>query len=320
MRYAWLIYNPAAGRFPARPFVARAANVLQSSGWSVHIVEAQAGERLETLAAGAVEAGSDAVFVAGGDGSVGRVASALAETPTALGVLPAGTANVWAQELGLPHLDWSHLFALEQAARRLAPGLVREVDLGVCNERAFLLWAGIGLDGRVVNSIEPRARWERVFPVVRYATQTLWSSLDWKGVELRVQANGQVWEDRYLVAVASNIRSYAGGLLEMAPEAKVDDGLLDFWLIGGRSMKDAIVRLAQLLLGRHVHAPGVVHFRSDRATFESDSPLPMQFDGEPSEQTPPVVFATDKRVLRVLVPEGAWPTLFTQSLGDEAQD
>ncbi len=311
MRPAWLIYNPAAGRFPARRFVTRAAAVLEQAGWEIRILETEKDKGLEALASQAVEAGCQAVFVAGGDGSVGRVASVLAESETALGVLPAGSANVWAQELGLPHLDWSHLLALEQAADRLAKGSIRLVDLGTCNQRSFLLWAGIGLDGRVVNSIEPKAGWDRAFPVVRYATQVVWSSLEWEGIDLRVFSQGKSWEDRYLVAVASNIRSYAGGLMELASEAKVDDGKLDFWLIGGRSVKDGIIRLAQVLLGKHADAPGIVHFRSDRATFEASGLLPMQFDGEPLQLNAPVEFETRRRVLRVIVPQGGWKDVFT---------
>ncbi len=151
-----------------------------------------------------------------------------------MGVLPAGTANVFAQELGLPRMDWAHWFGVEETAAKLARGQIRLVDLGNVNRKPFLLWAGVGLDGKVVNSIEPRDRWEKTFGVLNYAILTLWTSLDWTGLELRVTSGERTWEGRFLVAVASNIRSYAGGLMELAPSALVDDGQLDFWLISWR--------------------------------------------------------------------------------------
>ena len=311
MAKAWLIHNPAAGRFPSGPFLARAVDVLERAGWGIDIVACHPREDLAERATQAVAAGCEAVFVAGGDGSVGRVAGALAGTPTALGVLPSGTANVWAQEFGLPRLGWTSWFALEEAAARLARGRVRLVDVGLCNGQPFLMWAGVGLDAQIVNAIEPRERWEKILATVTYALQAVWEARNWSGIRVRVQANEQSWEDRYLVAVATNICSYAGGLLELSPEARVDDGLLDFWLIGGSSLSAAVVRVAQVLTGRHTDAEGVVHFQAGEAVFELMGDTPMHLDGEPGTIHPPAHLQVRKRVLRVLVPHETRPFLFS---------
>jgi diacylglycerol kinase (ATP) len=311
MRSAWLIYNPGAGRFPAGPFLHRASQVLARENWEVRTVEGKDGEDLTQLSLQAVEQECSAVFVAGGDGSVGTVASALAGSDTALGVLPSGTANVWAQELGLPRLDWIHWFALEQAAAQLAKGDVRLVDLGICNERAFLLWGGMGLDAHIVNSIEPRERWEKAFPTVHYATLALWNSIGWEGIDIRVVTPETELKGRYLVAVACNIPAYAGGLMNLAPGAKIDDGLLDFWLIEGKSVKDVLLRVFQIFRGTHVDAPGVTHFRTPEAYFEAKTPVPMQFDGEPLIVEGELQFSVRKQALKVLVPVDTGPHLFT---------
>jgi diacylglycerol kinase (ATP) len=311
MRTAHLIYNPLAGRFPAGPFLDRAVKVMEAAGWHVEVGECRPGLNLADLAREAVTAKADAVFVAGGDGSVGPVAGVLAGTETAMGVLPTGTANVFAHALGLPGMDWAHWFAAEDAAGKLARGRIRLVDIGECNHMPFLLWAGVGLDGKVVNSIEPRDRWEKTFGVLNYAILTLWTSLDWTGLELRVQSGARTWEGRYLVAVASNIRSYAGGLMELAPSAMVDDGQLDFWLIGGGSLVDAVVRVVQVLLGMHVDSPGVVHFQACEATFECAYPMPVHLDGEPTTLGSFAAFSTRKRTLRLLVPEGMTSKVFS---------
>lgn len=316
IRTARLLYNPAAGRFPAGRLLGRAARVLSKAGWSVEIIQGDREHDLRVLAQEAAQDGCDAVFVVGGDGSVGQTASALMGTETALAVLPAGTANVWAQEIGLPRLDWIHLFALEEAAERLAYGETRLVDLGECNGAAFLLWAGVGLDAQLVSSIEPRERWEKAFAVVHYATLALWNSIGWQGIDVDVQAGDRQWKGRYLVAVACNIPAYAGGLMDLAPGAKVDDGLLDFWLIGGNTLRDVLVRVAQIFMGRHVEAEGVVHFRASEANFKTATKLPMQIDGEPVMMDTPLRFRVRRKSLKVLVPSDASLRVFSPVMED----
>jgi YegS/Rv2252/BmrU family lipid kinase len=304
VRMARLLYNPMAGRFPAAPFLERATRALEKFNWRTEVVGGSSDKELIQGARDAVDSECEAVFVVGGDGSVGQVASILAGTKTALGVLPAGTANVWAQELGLPALDWIHWFALEQSAERLASGTIRDVDIGICNNYAFLLWAGAGLDAHIVNSIEPRERGEKAFAIVHYATMALWNSIGWEGVDLVVRSGSQTWEGRFVVAVACNIPAYAGGFMDLAPGAKVDDGLLDFWLLGGSSLRDTLTRVAQIFMGTHVEAPGVVHFRASKAVFETEEDLPMQCDGEPRPFKSPIQFQVSKKALKVLVPSG----------------
>lgn len=313
MRRALLIYNPAAGRFPARILVKRAIGVLEDAGWDVSMVTSRSGRSLHPLAIKAARSGCEAVFVAGGDGSVGAVASALIGTETALGVLPTGTSNVWAHDMGLQSLTWARWQALERAASRLAHGQIRLADVGLCNGRPFLMWTGIGLDGQMTGSLEPLGRIAKTFAVPQYFTRGVWSVRDWESMPLRVEALGRCWEDDYLVVIASNICSYAGGLLCLTPDAKVDDGLIDFWLVGGKSLRDAVLRVYQVLRGKHLEEPRVVHFQAAEATIEGEGLLPMQCDGEPGKIKPPLNFSVEPRALRVLVPHDEVPRLFSQA-------
>jgi len=306
-----LIFNPAAGRLPAKPYLERASLVLGEHGWDVELINAENPSNLFPLCQRAAEDGCDALFIAGGDGTVGTAASALAGSETALGVLPTGTANVLAQELGLPRFDLVHLDALERAAKELATGRVRRVDLGMCNEKPFLLWAGIGLDAKVVNAMEPRERWEKAFATTQYATQALWDSLQWKGLDLKAKAGGYEWRGRMLISVACNIPAYAGGLLELAPGAKIDDGLLDFWLIGGETTADTLMRVFQIFRGTHIDAPGVFHFRDSEAILSTETEAYLQLDGEPHGLVNSMVFRTEKQALKVLVPSSGEARLFS---------
>jgi diacylglycerol kinase (ATP) len=214
--------------------------------------------------------------------------------------------------MGMETLSWSRLQALDRAASRLAHAQIRPVDVGFCNGRPFLLWTGIGLDGQMTSSIEPMGRIGKTFAVPQYFTRGVWNARGWEGMSLRVEALGRSWEDHYLVVIASNISSYAGGILHLTPDAKVDDGLIDFWLVGGESLRDAVVRLYQVLRGKHLDEPRVVHFQAAEATIDGDELLPMQCDGEPGRIKPPLKFSVQSRALHVLVPHDDVPRLFAE--------
>jgi diacylglycerol kinase family enzyme len=156
MKRGVLVYNPAAGRFPSRLLAERAANVLRTYGWQIHLEQTRDGEHITQLAQEAAKEQLEAFFVVGGDGSLNRAIPGLVGTETALGVLPAGTANVWAQELGLPGLSWTRWMALEESAHCLAQASVGKIDVGLCNDRPFVV-GRVGLDAFIVHRIEPPA-------------------------------------------------------------------------------------------------------------------------------------------------------------------
>jgi YegS/Rv2252/BmrU family lipid kinase len=290
--------------------VRRAAEIFSDAGWAVQRETAARREDLQETVLRAADAGVEVLVVAGGDGTVGLAASLLRDRQTALAVLPTGTANVWARELGTPPPHWSQRGAFDSIVERLVLGEIRAVDLGEANGRAFLLWAGTGLDARVVNLIEPRRRVDKVLPTTTYAIHTLRSVHGWEGLDLEVAWPGGRVRGRYLVAVASNVRSYGGGLLRLSPEAKVDDGLLDFWILEGHTISDTVVRMLQVARGAHLKGAGFVHFRAAQAEFRAAANLPMHFDGEPGSVETPVTLRVLPRALRVLVPSGGAPGLF----------
>jgi len=289
--------------------VTRAAQVLQRAGWAVQRVVSSNSQDLEQQCRRAAESGCEAVFVAGGDGSVGHAVAGLLGTDTALGVLPAGTANVLAQELGLPILSWTTPRALEHAAQRLARAAAHAVDVGLCNGRPFLLWAGGGLDGFVVHRTEPRPRWEKHLGVVGYAASAVRAAVDFRGTHLQVTADGAQVEGDFLLAVVSNIRSYAGGMATLSPDARLDDGLMDLWLFSGAGLRDAVRQAADLLRGQHLHSGRALRLRIREVVLAADTPLHFQLDGEPAVVAPQVQIRVLPRALRLLIPRQAVPRL-----------
>ncbi len=311
MSKACIIYNPAAGRFPSRMLTERAANVLRKHDWQVRVERTQTDSDIAELARQSVRENHDALIIAGGDGSINHSIPALLGSDTALGVLPAGTANVWAQELGLPGLTWTRVMALEESARRLATATVKKVDIGFCNQRPFLLWAGVGFDAFVAHRIEPRSRWEKHFALAQYATNALRQAAIFSGFDLNVLGEGIELSGTYLLAVISNIHLYAGGLAEISPHARVDDGKMDLWLFSGNTLIETITHALAVLSGRHVHSDQARCITFETIKLCSDSPLYAQVDGEPIEGGGEIEIRIQRQALPVLVPDDAPGGLFS---------
>ncbi|HSR20225.1 MAG TPA: diacylglycerol kinase family protein [Anaerolineales bacterium] len=303
MRRALLLYNPAAGRFPIKTFVPSVLGPLQAAGWSVDVAETLSSSHATSVARQAAAENFHAVFAVGGDGTVGQVANGLVNTETALGVLPAGTMNVWAMELGLRLFEWPFgTDALADNARLLADAPVCRVDVGLCNDHAFLLWAGIGLDAMTIQQLEPRPRAEKYVSVPQYVAATMWTAAVWHGMDLRVWADDQQVDGHFLLAVAANIRRYVGGLAVLSPDAYLDDGQMDLWLISGRTLADALRAFFEVMAGSHVTSEQARRLPFRSARVESDTPFSIQMDGDPMLGSRQVEVRVQKQALKVLMP------------------
>ncbi|MBI3162338.1 MAG: hypothetical protein HYZ23_07495 [Chloroflexi bacterium] len=305
MRKGLLLYNPAAGRYPVRRFVRGIMHPLKEAGWSIEIAETLSGTHAIQTAHQAATEKYDAVFAIGGDGTVGQVASGLLDSETALAVLPAGTTNVWALEQGQKPFSWFKWQALRDNAKLLANAESQRVDVGLCNDRPFLLWAGIGLDAHTIHKIEPRPRFFKHISVPHFFATTVWEATFWHGLDLRVWADGQFVEGHYLVAVATNIRHYAGGMSVLSPEALLDDNEMDMWLLSGNNVADALRHFFDLVAGRHLTSDQARRLPFRAARVESDAAFSIQVDGDPALGSHHADITIKHRALKVLMPKDA---------------
>ncbi len=305
MRKALVIYNPAAGRFPVKPFLKAIDTELVRAGWKADIAATQSGEHTVQLGQQAVVEKYDAAFVVGGDGTIGQVASGLIGSETALGVLPAGTSNVWANELGLSPFTWAYPGRLQENTHILAKSRIQRVDVGKCNESSFMMWAGMGLDALAIRSVEPRLRMEKFFAMPEYAASIIWNASQWRGIRLRLWADEQEVEGHYLLAVANNIRRYMGGHSILSPNACIDDGLLDLWLFNGDSLADAFRIVYDLWRGHHVNSSEAQRIPFQSLRVQAESPFFVQMDGEPKDATQEAHITVRKQALKLLMPLGS---------------
>ncbi len=300
-----LIYNPAAGRVSVRPFISGVIRTLSDHGLRVEVAESLDGRHTTQLARMAAADNFRAVFVIGGDGTVGQAASGLIHSTTALAVLPAGSANVWAIELGMKAFIWPRWGALRENVRLLADEKPCAIDVGLCNNQPFLMWAGIGLDALTVKKLEPRKRFEKYLGVPEYFATTVWNATLWHGMNLRITADDKHVEGHYLLAVASNIRHYVGGVAEISPRAYLDDGIMDLWLFAGSTLADAFRHFFDMQSGRHLTSDQARCIPFTKASIDSGTPYTLQMDGEPMLGTTQTTLEVLKGSLQVLIPPQA---------------
>lgn len=303
-----IVYNPIAGPRDVWKELKRVRRELGRLGWSLELEVTRGPGDATRLAGQAAAAGLDAVWVAGGDGTVNEAVNGLVGTQTALGVLPVGTGNVWARQLRLPVYTLAHPFRLREAAVAQALGRMRTVDVGRLNDRYFLLWAGMGFDAQITAQMEPRPKQIKRLGVLPYVVAGVLLAREFSGVRTHLVLDGRPLRRRALLVVISNVQMYS--IFQLTPQARMDDGLLDVFLFRGLGGFFYMLRMAgRLFTGRHLEDPRVIQRRAREVTVWTEQPMAVQADGEPLGTTP-VSVRVVPRSLRVLVPPQAPPDLF----------
>lgn len=248
-------------------------------------------------------AGAELVVAAGGDGTLRAVAEGLAGTDTALGVLPRGTVNVFARELGIPLLD-THA-ALDICAN----GETRRVDMGRVADRHFLLMASVGFDALAVGNVN--ADLKDVVGAPAYALSALASFATFTPPTLTVTLGDgsapPIHRGPTFLCVIANTASY-GGDFRIAPEARTDDGLLDVYLFeapdGPPALQSAafLRHVGEIALGTHLHNPLARYLRASRVRIDSEPASAVQADGDPLGSAGSLTVEAVPGALRVRVP------------------
>ena len=306
---ARLIFNPSAGMRGAHAEIQRALVVLRERGWSIDVVKTTRAGDATRLARAAAEEKLDAVIAVGGDGTVNEAANGLVDTTTALGVLPSGTANVWAKEMGLPLGD------VVTAARRLADADVRAIDVGEVSgptiaPRVFVLWSGVGLDALITSDIEPQREMKRRLGALMFWLVGIRDAWSYRGKRATLIAGDQRLSRRVILALAANAQLY-GGIVRIAPDARIDDGLLDFVVFKGTGFWATAWHLMRVFFGAHVRDPQVEIYRVPFVSVSGKN-LRVHVDAEPLGLAP-VEIRVRPRALRVLVPKTANTSLFVET-------
>lgn len=289
-RKVLVIHNPSAGRRRRRGLAAVLRH-LEEAGCAVTVRPTTARGDAETLAREAAAEGWDVVAVAGGDGTINEAVNGLYGHAVPLAVIPLGTANVMAAELGMP----SEPAAIAEV---IAGAPVRDIHLGTANGRLFVMMAGVGFDARVVEAMPARVK--RALGRGAYALMFLAGLFRFSRSRYRAIVDGKA--HGAASAVIANGHFYAGRHT-CAPLARLDEPLLYVCLFLRPGPLRALRYGLWLLLGRLERLDDVLILPGRQVAIEGPAGEPVQGDGDIIARVPFQAGLAEK-TLSVVAPPG----------------
>jgi YegS/Rv2252/BmrU family lipid kinase len=301
---ATLIYNPVAGRHPARRErqVREAAAVLRQAGIAAKLAPTTGPGVARDMARAAVEGGVPLVLVCGGDGTVNEVLNGLAPGQATLGIMPGGTANIIGKELRLPHHPVRAARALPHwKPHRIALGRAtwHDASSGQPQTRYFLSVAGIGFDAYIIH----RLSWSLKigWGVIGYGLEAVRQALRYSFPPFLVRTEDGEWQATF--AVVHRTGHYAGWL-PLAPTANLFEPRFTACLFQSRSRARYFFYAAAVVLRQHLRLADVRLVKGSKVTCTSeqpDKPIYFELDGELVGELP-ATFEIVPDALTVLVP------------------
>jgi YegS/Rv2252/BmrU family lipid kinase len=311
-QYAWvvsapvcLIVNPAAGGGKAGRLAPAVERALREQALTVRRLNTRDLDHARVLAVEAARAGETVVALSG-DGMVGALADTLRDVPGAvLGVLPGGRGNDLARVLGIPE-------DAVAACATIAHGFPRPIDLGVVSDassgaggHAFVGIASVGFDSDANRIANEAPSW---LGGLVYAYGALRALLSWRPARFEIELDPP-GERRAFTAYsigAANSKAYGGGM-RAAPDAMLDDGLLEVVVLESVGKLRFLTRIfPKVFSGAHVHEPSVSVFRAGEVVISADRPFTMYADGDPIGELPVRVRAL-RGAVTVLTPAAGAP-------------
>ena len=259
---------------------------------------------LAELAREAALDGAELLVVVGGDGSVNEVVNGLAGLgrQPAVAVVPRGTGWDFSRTFGIPR-------KIDDAVQIALQGDVRTIDLGRASYRAWdgsdaTAWfanvASAGMSGAIAKRANETTKALGGKASYLWATFAVFSG--WEATEIEVAVDGERRAGPMFDVVIANGRFFGGGL-EICPDAEPDDGLFDVLTIGDVTKRDLVQTMPKMYRGTHLPHPKAELLRGSSVTVTSETPLPIELDGE-QPGTTPVTFEVTAGALRLRVPRG----------------
>ncbi len=267
----FLIVNLIAGQGRCKEIFPSIKKELDRSGIEYDLHYTNEPEEATDVARMGIESGFTHIVAVGGDGTVNEVANGVVGTEAILAVIPAGTGNDFIRMTGIPS-DY------RQAARLLAHGRERSIDLGRINDqRYFVNGLGIGIDAQVAQDV---LKMERMRGAVAYLYAAVKEVFRFKAFSVRLE--GSDWsEEKECISLGFANGKYCGGGFKLAPLAQIDDGKIDVAAIGDFPVLERLIRLPQARKGEHLKLSRVSYHQDVKVSLSSSDKLIAHIDGEP---------------------------------------
>jgi len=299
VRIAYIV-NPVAGTGRAwavwRRLVAKHPRLEQDA------LVTQEPNDAQRIVPKAVDKGYDAVVAVGGDGTLHEVLNGALESRRvpAIGVIPAGTGNDFARSISLPRDP-------ERAYQACLSGRVEPIDVGLVNGRPYINVAGFGFDAAVADEVIRRAAsGRRGSGTIPYLLAVFNQLRRFRPRALSIETDGSVRSGRILLGAVGNGSTYGGGM-RICPRAKVDDGTLDFCVVGDLGPLQTALNLAKVFTGSHLSHPKCLYQQASKIAVDGDPSVQVHADGQ-LMGTLPVTFEIRPRAIRFLVGPHFIPT------------
>jgi YegS/Rv2252/BmrU family lipid kinase len=278
-RRIFVILNPNSGGCTVEDVRQALGRHFACEDGACKVHEIVEGDDAAALARAAVEREADVIVAAGGDGSVSAVANGLIGSEVPLGIIPLGTANVLARDLGVP-LDLDGACALLAGAHA-----TRGLDAMRVRGRVFFTQVGVGLDALMIRDTKIEAK--KRFGRAAYLWTALVRLVGFQPRRFEVEVDGQTVQARASEVLVANSGILGQPPFRWGPDIRLDDGRLDVCIIRARTFLD-YARLAwKFVLDRHKSDPKVRYLVAERSVaIAAKTPLPVQADGEIVGETP----------------------------------
>ncbi|UCF96108.1 MAG: diacylglycerol kinase family lipid kinase [Spirochaetaceae bacterium] len=285
-----LIVNPQAGRrFFLNLHLPQVIKLLERHGVSFRVFFTRHSGHAANLVRRFRDQ-IDCVLVFGGDGTIREVVKGLEDRPLPIGIIPFGTVNVLALDLGIslnPIIATTSILA----------GHTRRIDVGYVNSEPFLLMVSTGLDAMAVHTVG--LRFKRYLGQMAYVLGMIWSALTDRVRRIQISVEGQNITDRGYLAIVSNSRYYAGPYT-LDEDVRIDDGILNVILFKKSGILDTLRLLINILANRHRMMPDVSFYSGKVIHIRSRGRIKMQMDGDKAP-SPPARISIRERFLPVFV-------------------
>ncbi|TKJ41295.1 hypothetical protein CEE37_06415 [candidate division LCP-89 bacterium B3_LCP] len=286
------ILNPRSGPLGGRRSTIRAIDRVWGSASKNYkiLVTSRAGEATR-LAEDEAERGSDLIVAVGGDGTLNEVVKGVLERDVSIGLLPAGSGNGFARHWKIP-------LNVERACRGLLNPRIISCDVGIADEHLFLVTFGCGLDA----DISDRYARSTIRGMGSYIYHVLKAYFGYSSDEITVLEDGQIkYESKPLILTVCNTSGYGGGII-IAPDAALDDGLLDLCIIPPLSLKTTLTNLPKLFNGEINSVPGYRHMQVKEVLIKRKAASPIHVDGDPFSAGLEIHVKVKHRALRFALP------------------
>jgi YegS/Rv2252/BmrU family lipid kinase len=277
-----VILNPVAGQDDPARVRRQIGGALAVRGAPFDLVETSGAGDAERLAKEAVMLGYHSVIAAGGDGTIAEVITGLAGGPLPLGIIPLGTGNQLAANLGIPP-------DIERAVEVAVSGYPRPIDIGQLGSgRYFALMAGAGWDAEVMGSCsrELKDRWG----FGAYLFQGLKRVTAPPSALFRIAADGAQFQIRAATVLIANAGVLFSSIFPMevqiAPDASFEDGLLDVCIYAPRSLPDVATVLWKVARRQYRGDDRMIYLQAREVIIDADPPIITQVDGDCVGETP----------------------------------